>query len=194
MNANEFKLLVLSSAVTAALSWAIPKALDHFVPALQNNIFATHPLETVMLAVISSTIGFLFGWKAKEWFYSIGKSNSKSRKAEEFEKARRAFCELDPDTKAIMLAALDKGAAYCDGDDWRFSRLPENPFIAQFVETSYIDGDVAKITALPLLEQFREAAPDSFLGLSSTLEQHARNRGERTYSMFSTSLNWWWYR
>ena len=84
--------------------------------------------------------------------------------------------------------------SYCKGTDWRFSGYSDAQFITQFVSTRYIDGDIAKITATPLLEHFRLEVPDLFDGVKSTLESHARKKGTRAVSSFSASLNWWWYR
>lgn len=192
----------ISSLLAGGFSgWAISKVCDEAFPALTTPL-ADHPLETVALSSMASLIGFGIGWFARGRSQRMTRAERKylkereeKSKREGFEEAKRSFYQLDPELKALMLAALDKGGAYCNGGDWRFSRLPEEPFIAQFVETRYIDGDVAKITALPLLEEFRGLVPDAFDGVRKTLDRHARDRGSRVVASFSaSSLNWWWYR
>lgn len=183
------------------VGWVVSEVCGAFFPKLAAPL-ADHPLETVSVSVVASLIGFVIGWVARGKSQRMTRSERKDLKKREsesrkkgFEDAKRSFYQLDPDLKALMLAALDKGGAYCDGVDWRFSFLPEDPFIAQFVETRYIDGDVAKITALPLLGEFRKMVPDAFDGVQQTLERHARDRGSRTIASFSPSLiDWWWYR
>lgn len=181
------------SVLSAAPSW-FGMYLDH--PEAFDWLF---DYSDIWVPVLVFAFGCFTGYSFSRWSAGFQTPferarSEKARQAEGFERMRRSFCELGPDLKALMLAALDKGGAYCDGDEWRFSRIPEEPFIAQFIETKYIDGDVAKITALPPLRQFRDSAPDVFAGVSSTLEQHARNRGVRAVASFGTSLDWWWYR
>lgn len=162
-----------------------------------------HPMETIAISATASLLGFAIGWflRGRSQHMSISEKryvmNRAHEQAEEnFNQARRSFISLEPELRALLCAALKKGGAYCDGDDWRFSRLPDDPFISQFVETRYIDGDIAKITALPLLKDFSERVPDAFVGVSLTLDRRARSRGERVIDSFSTSStpNWWWYR
>lgn len=192
---------VASGIAGGFISWAVTEVCNAFFPSLAMPL-ADHPVETIALSSIASLVGFGIGWFARGRSQRMTRSERrylKEREAESrregFEEAKRLFYQLDPNLKALMLAALDKGGAYCDGDEWRFERMPDDPFIARFVETRYIDGDVAKITALPLLEEFRRAVPDAFDGVGRTLEQHARDRGSRAVASFSTSsLNWWWYR
>lgn len=192
----------ISSLLAGGFSgWAISKVCDEAFPALTTPL-ADHPLETVALSSIASLIGFGIGWFARGRSQRMTRAERKHLRECEaearkkgFEEARRSFYQLDPELKALMLAALDKGGAYCVGSDWRFSGMPDEPFIAQFVETRYIDGDVAKITALPLLEEFRKSVPDAFDGVRKTLDLHARDRSSRVTASFSaSSLNWWWYR
>lgn len=183
------------------VGWVVSEACNSLFPKLATPL-SDHPVETVTVSVAASLVGFGIGWFARGRSQRMTRAERKYlREREEesqrkgFDEAKRSFYQLDPELKAIMLAALDKGGAYCEGDDWRFSRLPDDPFIAQFVETRYIDGDVAKITALPLLNEFRRLVPDAFDGVRQTLDRHARDRGSRVVASFSTSsLNWWWYR
>lgn len=191
-----------TSVVTALGSYVVPKVCDAIIPAFQGNQLAEHPVETAVMAALAGAIGFALGYTARGRSQRMSRSERKRLERQEqesrnenFEDAKRAFYGLDPNLKALMLAALEKGGAYCDGDDWRFSRLSDDPFITQFVMTRYIDGDIAKITALPLLKYFSERVPDAFDGVRSTLETHARNKGDRVIAHFSTSLlDWWWYR
>lgn len=192
----------IASCVAGGFSgWIIPKACDAIFPALATPL-SEYPVETIAVSSVCSLIGFGIGWLARGSSQRVTLSERRhiKRRAREsqeknFEEAKRPFYELDPELKAIMLAALEKGASYCNGDDWRFSRCPQNPFIYQFVKTKYIDGDVAEITALPLLEEFRRLVPDAFDGVRSTLERHARDRGARVVSSFSSSsFNWWRYK
>lgn len=183
------------------ISWAVTEACNAFFPRIATPL-ADHPVETVAVSMAASLTGFVIGWFARgrsqrmtgaERRYLREREEETRRKG--FEEVKRSFYQLDPELKALMLAALDKGGAYCEGDDWRLYRFPDDPFIAQFVETRYIDGDVAKITALPLLEEFRKQVPDAFEGVRNTLDRRARERGSRVVTSFSTSpLNWWWYR
>lgn len=192
----------ISSMLAGGFSgWAVSKVCDALFPSLAMPL-ADHPIETIAVSMAASLTGFGIGWFARGRSQRMTRAERRYlRKREEesrrkgFEEAKRSFYQLDPELKALMLAALDKGGAYCDGDEWRFSRLPEDPFVSQFVETRYIDGDVAKITALPLLEEFRRSVPDAFDGVRKTLDRRARDRGSRVVASFSTSaLNWWWYR
>lgn len=192
---------VASGIAGGFISWAVTEVCNAFFPSLVMPL-ANHPVETIVVSVVASLAGFGIGWAARgrsqrmtraERRYLREREEESQRKG--FEAVKRSFYQLDPDLKALMLAALDKGSAYCDGDDWRFNRLPDDPFISQFVETRYIDGDVAKITALPPLNEFRKAVPDAFDGVDGTMERHARDRGSRVIASFGTSsLNWWWYR
>ena len=192
---------VASMVAGGFISWAVTEVCNAVFPSLAMPL-ADHPVETIVVSVVASLAGFGIGWAAHGRSQRMTRAEQRYLKKREeeaqrkgFEEAKRLFYQLSPDLKALMLAALDKGGAYCDGDEWRFERMPDNPFIARFVETRYIDGDVAKITALPLLEEFRRAVPDAFDGVGRTLEQHARDRGSMFVASFSTSsLNWWWYR
>lgn len=183
------------------VGWVVSEACNSLFPKLATPL-SDHPVETVTVSVAASLVGFGIGWFARGRSQRMTRAERRYLKKREeeaqrkgFEDAKRSFYQLDPELKALMLAALDKGSAYCDGDDWRFNRLPDDPFISQFVETRYIDGDVAKITALPPLNEFRKAVPDAFDGVGGTMERHARDRGSRVVASFGTSsLNWWWYR
>lgn len=192
-----------TGAATALGSYIVPKACDAVIPALQGNQLAEHPVETAVTAALAGIIGFALGYAARGESHRMSRSErrclerqERELKTEEFENAKRSFYELDPDLKALLLASLVKGGAYCNGSDWRFSRLPDEPFITQFVMTRYIDDDVAKITALPLLQDFSEQVPDAFEGVESTLEKHARDRDSSAVVHFNASSvpNWWWYR
>lgn len=192
---------VASMVAGGFISWAVTEVCNAFFPSLAMPL-ADHPVETITVSVAASLAGFGIGWAARgrsQRMTGAERRYLKKREEEDrrrgFEEAKRLFYQLDPNLKALMLAALDKGGAYCDGDDWRLNRLPDDPFISQFVETRYIDGDVAKITALPPLDEFRKLVPDAFDGVRQTLDRHARDRGSRVVASFSTSsLNWWWYR
>lgn len=184
------------------VGWVVSEACNSLFPKLAAPL-SEHPMETIAISATASLLGFAIGWflRGRSQHMSISEKRYVRERAREeakeaFKKARRSFLELDPELRAMMLAALEKGGAYCSGDDWRFSRLPDDTFISQFVETRYIDGDVAKITALPLLKDFSEQVPDAFDGVSKTLERHARNKGDRVVARFSTlsSPDWWWYR
>ena len=186
----------ISSAVGAAIAFLEWAGIEF--DGLMKEIANLLPLWFPSMLFI---FGICIGWYARGRSQGTSRSMRKyleecdrARREESFEKVKRTFYELDADLKALMLAALDKGGAYCSGDDWRCDPASEEPFITQFVATRYIDGDIAKITALPLLEQFRESVPDAFDGVSSTLERHARDRGSRVNSSFGTSREWWWYR
>lgn len=192
---------VASGIAGGFISWAVTEVCNAFFPSLVMPL-ANHPVETIVVSVVASLAGFGIGWAARGRSQRMTRAERRYLKKREeedrrrgFEEAKRLFYQLDPNLKALMLAALDKGGAYCDGDDWRLNRLPDDPFISQFVETRYIDGDVAKITALPPLDEFRKLVPDAFDGVRQTLDRHARDRGSRVVASFSTSsLNWWWYR
>lgn len=183
----------VAGTALAYLQWAGVE-FDGFISAATNYLPLWFPPTAF-------TFGICIGWYARGRSQGVSRSERKylerceqERLEEDFEKAKASFYALDANIKALMLAALDKGGAYCNGTDWRFSGYSDAPFITQFVATRYIDGDIAKITATPLLEHFRERVPDLFDGVKSTLESHARKKGTRVASSFSTSLNWWWHR
>lgn len=183
----------VAGTALAYLQWAGVE-FDGFISAITNYLPLWFPPTAF-------AFGICIGWYARGRSQRVSRSERKylerreqERLEEDFEKAKMSFYALDANIKALMLAALDKGGAYCKGTDWRFSGYSDAQFITQFVATRYIDGDIAKITATPLLEHFRKEVPDLFDGVKSTLESHARQKGTRVVSSFSTSLNWWWLR
>lgn len=196
MNDGKLKYIILSSVITAFVSWAIPKLCDLFIPALQNNIFVLHPTETVILAVLASIFGFLIGWKAREGFRFSSTKQDKNQAKENFEKVKDSLMQQSSSLKALMKASVEKGTVYCDEEDWKYSRIPEEPFFSQFLQTSYIDGNRAKITPKQPLIDIDNMSPEIFSGLSKTIEEHGIERNMNHHYRFSTDTIpfWWWYR
>ena len=178
-------------------SYLIPLLCDSLIPALQGNALAANPLETSILGGCAASFGFALGWLARGRASSMPKPSKDEirREAERnHEEGVRAIKRLPPSVKALMLATLTKGAAYCDMDDWEFSPLSSDPFYTQFLETEYIDGDRAKITATRLLRDVYDKEPSLFSSATITLNQRGVSRGSRPHGCSSDGTPlWWWY-
>ena len=146
----------VAGTALACLQWAGVE-FDGFIGAVTNYLPLWFPPTAF-------AFGICIGWYARGRSQRVSRSERRYLERreqegleEDFEKAKMSFCALDANIKALMLAALDKGGAYCNGTDWRFSCYSDAQFIAQFVSTRYIDGDIAKITATPPLDVRRGA-------------------------------------
>lgn len=194
-------LEAFATGITGALcSYIVPMACDALVPAMQGNALAANPVETTILGGCAAFLGFAAGWfaRGRAFMASVGRQSKSERdKAEkrEYEAGMRAIRQLPPSIKALMLAAATKGAAYCKMDDWMYSPYTDDPFYTQFLDTEYIDGDRAKITATDLLRDVHAKEPSLFSSVTKTLSQHAATRDSRPngYSPDGTP-SWWWYR
>lgn len=194
-------LEAFATGIAGALcSYIVPMACDALVPALQGNALAANPIETTVLGGCAAFLGFAAGWLARgrAFMAPAGRQSRAERdKAakREHEAGMRGIKQLPPSIKALMLAAATKGAAYCDMDDWAYTPYADDPFYTQFLETEYIDGDRAKITATHLLRDVYGKEPSLFSAVTGTLSQHGVARGSRPHGCSSDGTPfWWWYR
>ena len=100
----------------AYLQWAGVE-FDGFISAVTNYLPLWFPPTAF-------TFGICIGWYARGRSQRVSRSERKylerreqERLEEDFEKAKMSFYALDANIKALMLAALDKGGAYCKGTD-----------------------------------------------------------------------------
>lgn len=196
---NQTLLEAFAVGAAGALgSYLVPLLCDSLIPALQGNALAANPLEAAILGGCAAFFGFALGWLARGRASSAPKPSKDEMKREaerNHDEGMRAIKQLPPSVKALMLASLTKGAAYCDMEDWAYSPFSSDRFFTQFLETEYIDGDRAKITATHLLRDVYDKEPSLFSAVTGTLGQHGVARGSRPHGCSSDGTPfWWWYR
>lgn len=106
----------VAGTALAYLQWAGVE-FDGFISAVTNYLPLWFPPTAF-------AFGICIGWYARGRSQRVSRSERKylerreqERLEEDFEKAKMSFYALDANIKALMLAALDKGGAYCKGTD-----------------------------------------------------------------------------
>lgn len=162
--------------------------------------------------MIGGIIGFFFGWNAKgsvehkdaaqkpRRVTRKEKRALKEQKKERIEQSRSdaasTIMQLNPDDRALLVVMAAGMTAYGRGMDWRCPYWGEE-FFAQFFKVAYMDGDIAKITATPLLEQLFSDYPDLKEGVSETIDHHKATSAQAglhaVVSYGDRILPYWWW-
>lgn len=163
--------------------------------------------------LLGFALGSSFGWRVRGTVDVKGaqakprRMSRKERRAleercrkdaeESWNAAADAIMQLSPEDRALLVVLGRGEAAYGRGADWRYSAIPTSDFCRQLFSMSFMDNDLARITATPLLGQLFDRCPWLTEGVPDTMRRHlmptARSGMTYTMSSYDNMLPYWWW-
>lgn len=198
---------ILGSGV---VTWGISKALDFFWPQIFG-LIAGQELQLGVTAGLGALVGFLVGVSVRpDGNPKATRPRCLSRKErraleerrrkdveESWDAAADAIMQLSPEDRALLVVLGRGEAAYGRGVDWRYAAMPTSDFYRQLFSMSFMDDDLARITATPLLGQLFDRCPWLAEGVPDTVRRHLMPTAQSgmTYSTISygNMLPYWWW-